>query len=481
MSARRAAAAALQSHRRFASQPAVHGEVLQRWLQGWECSRPVPPPGADPDAPVAPSALAWLRRRGPVLPEAVIHRIFRDEAVRVWDPATAQVRRVAKDAELPPGARLLLPKALIAEQAAARQDYRQQQGRREPRGGSGSGARPGRPARDDRGPPAPGGRPAAAGRADAGAGAADPDADAVAALRRALLLDAPQFVAVDKPAGLAAQGGAGVRQSVDSLMQDAFSREAAAAGEPLRLAHRLDRQATGVLLLAKTASAASWLGEAFQSGAAGLRAGGAGRGRGRGAGGAGGASVDKTYWAVVCRGGGKGGAPRPLPASGTITDAVGGGEGEEGGGGGGGGGALAAETRFKVLAEGGGLAWVQLRPVTGRKHQLRLHCARSLGAPILGDSRYGAVRAAPQRDALEQLRRGGGWSGGGGGGDPPLLLHCRSMVVRAPGAALVRVTAPLPPPWVALFKLRGWALPRDHKRPGQAPAPRQPSLKRLAG
>lgn len=99
----------------------------------------------------------------------------------------------------------------------------------------------------------------------------------------------------------------------------------------------------------------------------------------------------------------------------------------------------------------------------GRKHQLRLHCAQGLGAPVLGDARYGAVRSAAQEAALAALQRPGIAQAAeaaavGGSGGAPLFLHCRSLEVRRPGArgGAVAVTAPLPPAWRALLRGQGW-------------------------
>jgi 23S rRNA-/tRNA-specific pseudouridylate synthase len=405
----------------------------------------VPHAGAEP-----PTALSWLRRRGPEVPEPLIHRLFRDEAVRVWDPETAQVRRVGKASALPPGARLLLPKT-FSERPSSSPGAR--------------GEHDHRSRADAGGARVPAARQHFAAERDAAAAAG-----AVAALRRSLLLNSPDFLAISKPGGLAVQGGSGVRVSVDDLMHDAFRREAGPG--QLRLVHRLDKDASGALLLAKSADAAAWLGAAFQGAAARLarrddapeqprpR-----RGKEGQAAAPAGPHVLKTYWAVLCRGG-RGGTMR---RSGTLTAPVGAdadGQGSQ----------QAAETQYKVLAEQGPLVWMQLRPSTGRKHQLRVHCARSLGAPILGDSRYGAVRSREQREALEQLRRALR-EGPGAPPPPPPLLHCRSLEVRRPGAPSVRVLAPLPPAWVALFAQQGWKLPTDsqHRVSGRR---QRPSLKR---
>ncbi|EFN57314.1 hypothetical protein CHLNCDRAFT_12398, partial [Chlorella variabilis] len=194
-----------------------------------------------------------------------------------------------------------------------------------------------------------------------------------ARLRSCLLHSDPDLLAVCKPAGLACQGGSGVAHSVDSVMAAAFAHLPGPASHHLRLVHRLDRQTTGALLLARGPDAAAWLAAAFRESSGG--SGGSGRGDSSS-----GASIQKQYWAVVALP--EGGGAHRLPAAGAISLPVPGGRG----------GAAAAQpalTRYRVLHRGGGLAWLELAPATGRKHQLRLHCAQGLGAAILGDGRYG--------------------------------------------------------------------------------------------
>ena len=121
----------------------------------------------------------------------------------------------------------------------------------------------------------------------------------------------------------------------------------------------------------------------------------------------------------------------------------------------------AAQTRFRLLRQSERLAWLELCPATGRKHQLRLHCAQGLQAAVLGDGRYGELRSLGQEAALTDLRQQMDSSGGSSsGGWPPLFLHCRSLSVRRPGASRGRVLlAPLPDAWQALLEQQGWPLP----------------------
>ncbi|KAI7841776.1 hypothetical protein COHA_004641 [Chlorella ohadii] len=297
--------------------------------------------------------MSWLRRRGPPLPEAARQRLFRQETVRLYDPATQRVGRVKKDRLLPPGAMLLLPKAAVAEAAAAEQASSASQ------------------------------RAAAAAERRSPAQQQAQQA-AVAELRSALLRNERDFIAVNKPAGLATQGGRNVAVSVDNLMGDALGGlPGVSRPTDLRLVHRLDRQTTGVLLVAKSPDAAAWLSAAFRDD------------------GSSSCAIRKTYWA------------------------------------------------------------------TGRKHQLRRHCA-ALGAPILGDGRYGALRSPGQAAVLADLQQHSDGGGGGSGSGPPLLLHSRPLELLrqrgGKGDAALKIEAPLPESWQALLQRQGWPLPRDERR-----------------
>lgn len=210
---------------------------------------------------------------------------------------------------------------------------------------------------------------------------------------------------LNKPAGLAVQGGTKTERHLDGML-DALTFDAA---ERPRLVHRLDRDTSGVLVLARTAKAATALGRAFKE-----------------------KDARKIYWALTA------GVPRP--AQGTMNVALAkqgreGGErvapaemGEEG--------AQSAVTHYAVVARAGQrLAWVAFMPMTGRTHQLRAH-AVALGTPVTGDGKYGGAAAHPGGEIPRQLH-----------------LHARSIDIAHPDGGRLRVSAPLPP-----HMARSWAL-----------------------
>lgn len=220
------------------------------------------------------------------------------------------------------------------------------------------------------------------------------DRDA-ADLRARVLFRDDWVIAIDKPAGLAVQGGSKTTRHLDGML-DALAFD----GERPRLVHRLDRDTSGVLLLARTAQAARKLGEMFR-----------------------GKTVRKYYWAVTV------GVPEEprgrIDASLAKQDGARGErvEWDEDDG-------RPAASLYAVVDHAASrTAWVALWPLTGRTHQLRVHM-QVIGTPILGDLKYGGPTAQISSEGIGQ----------------GLHLHARRLVVPHPGGrGRIDVVAPLPP------------------------------------
>ena len=187
----------------------------------------------------------------------------------------------------------------------------------------------------------------------------------VDALAEMILYEDDALLVLNKPSGLPSQGGPGIVRHVDGM---AASLRDARGRRPL-LVHRLDRDTSGALLLAKGPSNAARLAALFRSRA-----------------------ITKTYWAVV--------VGKPVPAEGVID------------------------------------------PLTGRTHQIRVHC-EAIGVPILGDPKYGEGRA--QMDGFTAR----------------LHLHARALTLPHPEGGTLAVHAPLPSHMRETFRQLGFTVPRD--------------------
>ena len=237
--------------------------------------------------------------------------------------------------------------------------------------------------------------------------AAPPLADEDAAMMRAAVIYRDDdLIALNKPPGLPVQGGSRIARHLDGLL-GALRFDAA---ETPRLVHRLDRDTSGVLLLARHAAAARELTALFRS-----------------------RSLRKLYWALVV------GVPKP--AQGRIDAPLAKrqvGDGErvvataKGG--------QRAITDYALIETAGRrLSWLALMPRTGRTHQLRAHTASVFGHPVVGDGKYGGEAAFPA------------------GLEPRLHLHARALELpRKRGVPLV-LTAPLPPHMAAAWRFLGFA------------------------
>jgi 23S rRNA pseudouridine955/2504/2580 synthase len=215
-----------------------------------------------------------------------------------------------------------------------------------------------------------------------------------AMLRDAILHRDDAVIVLNKPPGLAVQGGSGTERHVDGLL------DALRFGSDVRprLVHRLDKETSGVLVIARTLAAASFLTRAFRE-----------------------KTTRKIYWAIV--------VGLPKPPQGRINLALAklpGRDGErvranadDG---------KRAVTYYRVIDSAGAQAsWLALQPVTGRTHQLRAHCA-AIGTPILGDGKYGA--AAAHLAGVPGAKR--------------IHLHARALSIPHPLGGMLQVTAPLP-------------------------------------
>ena len=232
-----------------------------------------------------------------------------------------------------------------------------------------------------------------------------------------ILFEDDHVLVLNKPFGLAVQGGTGTTRHIDGMLAGMADR----FGDRPRLVHRLDRDTTGVLLVAKPRDAAAKLGRIFQT-----------------------RSAAKTYWALVK------GVPRPpqgkveaplVKAAGPDGDRVRKalpGEQEV---------AMHATTHYSVVDRvASKAAWVSLKPVTGRQHQLRAHMAL-IGHPIVGDNKYGGDQHLP----AEQI-------------EAKLHLHARRLVLPHPfTGGKIDVTAPLPEHMRKTWELLGFDAERYGK------------------
>ena len=217
------------------------------------------------------------------------------------------------------------------------------------------------------------------------------DADVLAKM---LIHEDPKVFVFNKPAGLAVQGGSGVTRNVDDMLEAWRSQK----GEKPRLVHRLDRDTSGVLVVARTRLAAMKLAEAFRA-----------------------RETKKTYWALV---------KEQTPDGDRVRVAK---HGEEG--------ADHAVSHYRVVEQAAQtLSWLEMEPYTGRTHQLRVHAAH-IGCPIIGDPKY--FEADQNWDFP-------------GGMQNRLHLHARRIIIPHPDRGVINVSAPLPPHMRQSWNLLGF-------------------------
>ena len=234
----------------------------------------------------------------------------------------------------------------------------------------------------------------------------------------------PSSIVLNKPPGLATQGGTKTHEHVDALL-DALQFES--EGRP-KLVHRLDKDTSGALLVARTSRAAAFFAKAFSS-----------------------RTARKVYWALVV------GVPSiddgmvdlPIakqPGTGGEKMHVD----EENG--------LPSRSRYRVIERAGNRAcWVELQPFTGRTHQLRVHMA-AIGHPIVGDGKYGGPAAFLT-----------------GGISRKMHLHARRIRVDHPDGGAIDATAALPHHFaeslasLGFEEAQGDALPLEEAKKGPPP------------
>ena len=239
---------------------------------------------------------------------------------------------------------------------------------------------------------------------------------------------------LNKPPGLATQGGTRQSRHVDRLL-DAYVD---AEEEPRpRLVHRLDKDTSGVLLIARTPGSAAFFSKRFS-----------------------GRSAKKIYWALV--------VGVPDVREGTIEAPLAkqpgtGGEkmhvDEDG---------QPAKTRYRVVDTAGKkAAWLELEPLTGRTHQLRVHCA-AMGHPIVGDGKYGGQDAFLTGTVSRKMH-----------------LHARRLIIDAPGGGggadkKLDVTADLPDHFAQSMEQLGFDPALSDAAPEQGPPERSAAEKKQA-
>ncbi len=223
-------------------------------------------------------------------------------------------------------------------------------------------------------------------------------------IRQMIIHKDDEVIILNKPAGLPVQGGSKQTRHIDGLL-DGLQYD---YDERPRLTHRLDKDTSGVLVIGRTRKAAKHLTEAFRN-----------------------RTTRKIYWALVA------GVPRPHQATISynlrkIVTSVGekvvvDREGQ-----------TAVSDYSVVSVAGTKAAWLALKPLTGRTHQLRVHCL-AIETPIVGDGKYGGPEAFLEGAISKNMH-----------------LHAREITISHPSGGILTVTAPLSQHMAATWKLLGF-------------------------
>ncbi|WP_454916121.1 RluA family pseudouridine synthase [Xanthobacter sediminis] len=319
----------------------------------------------------------WFKLHYPDLSFGHLQKLVRTGQVRV------EGGRVKTSTRLDPGQSVRVPP--LGDEAAADEGA-------PPRSGGGAGERAA-------GQPASGKAPS---------GKAGKGSDDLAFLRSLILYEDKDVMVLNKPFGLAVQGGSGTYRHVDGLLEVMRDKD----GQKPRLVHRIDKDTSGCLLVAKTRLAASVLAKSFRS-----------------------REARKVYWALV--------PGVPKPRQGRISTYLARDEeeekmrvarhGEDE--------ASHAVTYYAVVDQAAQkMSWLSLKPVTGRTHQLRAHLAH-IGHPIVGDPKYFNIE---------------NWELPGGLQNKLHLLARRLVIPHPRGQGVIDVSAPLPPHMVQSFAVLGF-------------------------
>ena len=239
-----------------------------------------------------------------------------------------------------------------------------------------------------------------------------PQASEQGSLEDAIIHMDSSVIVLNKPSGLATQGGSGLTRHVDGMLGSLMFEKQ----QRPKLVHRLDRDTSGVLVIARTTSVAALLSELLAK-----------------------RDAQKIYWALVK------GVPKQKRGTIKLALAKEGGHGphgrdervvakdihdED---------AKYALTDYVVVDQAGDeYAWIAAKPLTGRTHQIRVHLA-SLGTPIVGDFKYGAAASRGKGEIADRLH-----------------LHARSIDIEHPGEGRLQVTAPLSPHMAKSWKFLGF-------------------------